>query len=175
MQHALQISRRIEYGARAMAFLASLPEGMTTSFREIARQMDVPQEFLAKILKQLVKAGLVKSTRGARGGYGLARPASQMSFLDVIEAVEGPVQVNLCTDPRSAQGEHRCTLSGACTLHGVWRQGQEKMLDVYRRVTLDKLAMRSLTHRSPVVALGETRTGRQARAAGGLPGTPVRG
>jgi Rrf2 family protein len=149
MQHAFQISRKIEYGTRAMLYLASLPDGMTTSFREIARQMDIPGEFLAKILKTLVKAKLVRSTRGARGGYSLALPASQISFLDVIEAVEGPVSVNVCTE----KDHGGCHFTGACTMYAVWRQGQEQMLQVYRGTKLDKLAMRSLTHRSPVVQL----------------------
>ncbi len=147
MQHALQISRKIEYGTRAMVFLASLPEGMTTSFREIARHMDIPEDFLAKILKTLVKSKLVKSTRGARGGYSLARPAAAISFLDVIEAVEGSVSVNVCTD-RDHAG---CGYSGACSMMGVWRLGQEKMAEVFRSARLDRLAMRSLVHRSPVV------------------------
>jgi Rrf2 family protein len=146
MQHAFQISRKIEYGARAMVFLASLPDGMTTSFREIARQMDIPQDFLAKILKTLVQANLVRSTRGARGGYSLALPASKISLLDVIEAVEGPVGVNLCTEKGGS-----CTFTAACTMNAVWALGQERMLEVYRNARLDRLAMRSLTHRSPVL------------------------
>jgi Rrf2 family protein len=149
MQHALQISRKIEYGTRAMLYLASLPDGMTTSFREIARKMDIPEEFLAKILKTLVKAKLVRSTRGSHGGYSLARPASQITFLEVIEAVEGQVKVNLCTD-REHEG---CSFTDACTMHSVWQYGQERMLEVYRNARLDKLAMRSLIHRSPVVSL----------------------
>ncbi|MFZ5441205.1 MAG: RrF2 family transcriptional regulator [Myxococcota bacterium] len=147
MQHAFQISRKIEYGTRAMLFLASLPDGMTTSFREIARRMDIPEEFLAKILKILVKAKLVKSVRGAHGGYSLAQHASKISFLDVIEAVEGPVSVNVCT----AKDHVGCEFTGACTMFSVWQQGQKAMLDVYRATKLDKLAMRSLTHRSPVL------------------------
>jgi Rrf2 family protein len=153
MQHAFQISRKIEYGTRAMLYLASLPDGMTTSFREIARQMDIPEEFLAKILKILVKAKLVKSVRGSHGGYSLALPASQVSFLDVIEAVEGPVSVNVCTDP----GESGCRFTNACSMYGVWAQGQERMLEVYRSTKLDKLAMRSLTHKSPLVRLAADR------------------
>jgi Rrf2 family protein len=149
MQHALQISRKIEYGTRAMLFLASLPEGMTTSFREIARKMGIPQDFLAKIFKPLVKAKLVRSTRGSHGGYSLARPASQISFLEVIEAVEGKVNVNVCTDV----DQSGCGFTSSCTMHSVWQSGQERMLEVYRNAKLDKLAMRSLTHRSPVVAL----------------------
>lgn len=148
MQHAFQISRKIEYGTRAMLFLASLPEGMTTSFREIARQMDVPQEFLAKILKTLVRSKLVKSVRGAHGGYSLALPPSQISFLHVIEAVEGPVSINVCTE----KNHGGCHFTLSCTMYSVWQQGQERMLDVYRSTRLDKLAMRSLTHRSPLIA-----------------------
>ncbi|MBL9037217.1 MAG: Rrf2 family transcriptional regulator [Archangium sp.] len=147
MQHALQISRKIEYGTRAMAYMASLPEGMATSFREIARKMDVPGAFLAKILKTLVTAELVKSTRGAHGGYSLARPAQRITFLDIIEAVEGSVGVNVCTSSDAGP----CQFTGMCTLHQVWRQGQAQMLDVYRSTTLDRLAMRSLKHESPVL------------------------
>lgn len=140
MQHPLQISRKIEYGLRAMLFLASQPEGAISPFKEIARRMDVPQDFLAKILKTLVKAKLAKSTRGARGGYMLGRPASQITFLDVMEAVEGPVMVNLCT----TDSHDGCGFSGACTMFSVWRLGQERMLEVYRHARLDKLAMASL-------------------------------
>ena len=139
MQHPLQISRKIEYGLRAMVFLASMPQGLTLPFREVARRMDVPEEFMAKILKTLVSRNLVISTRGARGGYRLAKPPAEISMLDVIEAVEGPVVVNVCQDSHDA-----CALSNACTMYGVWKLGQERMLDVYRTATLDKLAMSEL-------------------------------
>ena len=152
MQHAFQISRKVEYGTRAMLYLASIPDGLTTSFREIARKMDIPEEFLAKILKTLVRSKLVRSTRGSHGGYSLAVPASQISFLDVIQAVEGPVSVNVCTE----KDHGGCHFTGACTMYSVWRQGQEAMLEVYRSTKLDRLAMRSLTHRSPVVRLGSS-------------------
>jgi Rrf2 family protein len=144
MQHPLQISRRIEYGLRAMVCLAAQPEGRVMSFREIARRMTVPQDFLAKILKQLVTRRLVASTRGARGGYKLGRPAREISFLEVIEAVEGPVVVNLCQE-----GHDACRMSRACTLYGVWKRGQEQMLDVYRTATLDQLAMAELRMPEP--------------------------
>lgn len=157
MQHAFQISRKIEYGTRAMLFLASLPDGMTTSFREIARQMDIPEEYLAKILKTLVRAKLVRSVRGAQGGYSLALPASQVSFLDVIEAVEGAVSVNVCTE----KDHGGCGFTQACTMYSVWRLGQERMLEVYRSSKLDKLAMRSLTHRSPLLPSLPPTTGKR--------------
>lgn len=139
MQHPLRISRKIEYGLRAMIFLASQPAERRVPFREIARRMDVPQDFLAKILKTLVSKDLVRSTRGAHGGYQLARPSRAISFLDVIEAVEGPVVVNVCQD-----GHDACRVSRSCTMYGVWKRGQERMLEVYRSATLDQLAMSDL-------------------------------
>ena len=139
MQHPLQISRKIEYGLRAMIFLASQPPERTVPFKEIARRMEVPQDFLAKILKTLVEKGLARSTRGAHGGYQLARASREISFLDVIEAVEGPVVVNVCQDSHDA-----CKVSRSCTMYGVWKLGQQRMLEVYRAATLDTLAMTDL-------------------------------
>lgn len=139
MQHVLQVSRRIDYGLRAMIYLASVAAGSIVPFREIARAMDVPQDFLAKILKTLVNGGLVQSVRGARGGYRIARPAREISFLDVIEAIEGPVRLNVCL---SEAGKESCGLSPSCTMYSIWQQGQERMLEVYRSARLDHLAMK---------------------------------
>ncbi len=161
MQHSLKISRKVEYGMRAMLFLASMPDGVATPFREIGRKMRVPQEFLAKILLQLSHARLVRSARGVHGGYALAKAPSTISFLDVIEALEGEVQVNLCSIPRSEECVHR----ESCTMLAVWQEGQRRMLEVYRGAKLNQLAMRSLGHQSPVAAA----TLRHARAPD-LPG-----
>ena len=152
MQHALQISRKIEYGLRAMLCLAAMPVGEAVPFREVARRMEVPEDFLAKIFKTLVEKGLAASTRGARGGYCLARPAAEISFLDVIEAVEGPVTVNHCTDPHN-----HCGFSPSCSMLAVWRLGQERMLEVYREAKLDRLAMsdlRAVEPAGPIAAPG---------------------
>jgi Rrf2 family protein len=137
MQHVLRISRKIDYGLRAMIYLASVTPDAVVPFREIARQMDVPEDFLAKIFKTLVDAGLVRSIRGPHGGYSLARSAAEVSFLDVIEAVEGPVALNVCLD-----GDDACGHSTCCTMTSVWRLGQERMLDVYRQARLADLAFK---------------------------------
>lgn len=110
--------------------------------------MDVPSDFLAKIMKRLVKGNLAISTRGSRGGYALGRPAAEISFLDVIEAVEGQISVNVCTE----QDHGGCSFTGACTMYSVWQLGQQRMLEVYRHAKLDKLAMRGL--REDTVPLG---------------------
>ncbi len=137
MQHVLRISRKIDYGLRAMIFLASISTEAVVPFREIARQMMIPEDFLAKILKTLVDHGLVKSARGPHGGYALAQPASGISFLQVIEAVEGPIAINVCLD-----GDDPCAKADACTMVDVWRRGQEKMLEVYRESKLSELALK---------------------------------
>ncbi len=137
MQHVLRISRKIDYGLRAMIYLASIPPDSVVPFREIARRMMVPEDFLAKILKTLVDQGLVRSTRGPHGGYALAKAPSEVNFLEVIEAVEGPVAINVCLD-----GEDPCAKASACTMVGVWRRGQEKMLEVYREAKLSEIAMK---------------------------------
>ncbi len=136
MQHVLRISRKIDYGLRAMIYLASIPATSIVPFREIAHRMMVPEDFLAKILKTLVDGGLVRSSRGPHGGYALARPASEVSFLQVIEAVEGPIAINVCLD-----GEDPCAKSSFCTMADVWRRGQERMLEVYREALLSDLVL----------------------------------
>jgi Rrf2 family protein len=137
MQHVLQISRKIDYGLRAMIFLASVDEGSVVPFREIAKAMHIPEDFLAKILKTLVDSALVRSVRGAHGGYALAKPSSDVSFLEIIEAIEGPVQLNVCL----SEAKDACGYTQSCTMHAIWQQGQERMLEVYRASKLDKLAM----------------------------------
>lgn len=135
MQHVLQISRKIDYGLRAMIHLAGLPAGRIASLQDLSTTLHLPREFLAKILKVLTARGLVRSSRGARGGYQLARPARDISFLEVIEAVEGPVQLNVCLDHLD-----RCDVSASCTMYHVWKAGQDRMLEVYRRTSLAELA-----------------------------------
>jgi Rrf2 family protein len=135
MQHVLQISRKIDYALRAMIHLAGLPTGKVATLQDLSLPLHMPREFLAKILKVLSAKGLVRSSRGAHGGYQLARPARDISFLEVIEAVEGPVQLNVCLDHKD-----RCDVSAGCTMYQVWKVGQDRMLEVYRRTSLAQLA-----------------------------------
>jgi Rrf2 family protein len=135
MQHLLQISRKVDYALRAMIYLATLPEGTREPFKEVAHKNEIPKDFLAKILKTLADGGLVTALRGPHGGVAISRPPTEISFLDVIEAVEGPVQLNLCLD----DSKSGCSLSSTCTMQSVWRAGQERMLDVYRATKLADL------------------------------------
>src|SRR5438309_5297120 len=144
MQHVLQISRKIDYALRAMIYLAGQPAERVVTLQEISAATQLPRDFLAKILKILSGSGLVRSVRGAHGGYQLARPARTINFLEVIEAAEGPVQLNVCLDHKE-----RCDVSSSCTMYDVWKVGQDRMLEVYRRTTLSELA--SPSEARPVV------------------------
>lgn len=134
MQHLLQVSRKVDYALRAMIHLAGLPKDTREPLHEVAAKTGVPKDFLAKIVRQLVDAGLVTALRGPNGGNAIARSPETVSFLDVIEAVEGPIQLNVCLDE-----SHTCTVAASCTMQAVWRKGQERMLDVYRATTLAEL------------------------------------
>jgi Rrf2 family protein len=131
-----------------MIHLASIPEGTVVPFREIGRQMEVPEDFLAKILKTLVDQGIVRSTRGPHGGYRLARPPEAINVLEIIEAAEGPIAINVCLDDDDA-----CGRQPVCNMSAVWREGQERMLDVFRRTSLASLVRPSPPADSPPVNL----------------------
>lgn len=140
MQHLLQVSRKVDYALRAMIYLAMLPSGTREPFKTVAQRNDIPKDFLAKILKVLADQGLVSALRGPNGGVAIARPPTEISFLDVIEAVEGPITLNVCLDDK----RNSCTQTPICTMQAVWREGQERMLDVYRSTKLSDLVARSL-------------------------------
>jgi Rrf2 family transcriptional regulator, iron-sulfur cluster assembly transcription factor len=119
----MQLSRKADYALRAVQHLSSLPKGTLGSINTIAEAESIPREFLAKILKDLTMSGVLTSYQGVHGGYSLVRKPQEMSFLDVIEAVDGPIHLNLCTET----GGTYCNRVGHCPIHGFW-VAQEKVL-----------------------------------------------
>jgi Rrf2 family protein len=128
----MQVSRRVDYALRAMIHLASEEHGgRICTITEIAERERIPRQFLEKIFQQLIRQGLVRSRRGAHGGYELGRPAEEMTFREVIEAVEGPIALNTCV------GDHPdCFLLGACGMNRVWAEGQRRVVDLFETTTI---------------------------------------
>jgi len=128
----LQVSRKVDYALRAVIHLANEEaKDRTCSVAEIAARERIPRQFLEKIVQQLIHKGLVRSRRGPHGGYVLGRSADQMTFRDVIEAVEGPISLNVCV------GEHPdCFLLGACGMNRVWAEGQRRVMDLFENTTI---------------------------------------
>jgi len=128
----LQVSRKVDYALRAIIHLANEETSeRACTVSEIAERERIPRQFLEKIVQQLIQRGLVRSRRGPRGGYVLGRPAEQVTFRDVIEAVEGPISLNVCV------GEHAdCFLLGACGMNRIWREGQRRVMDLFQSTTI---------------------------------------
>lgn len=130
----MQIPRRVDYGLRAVIYLATQDPKRNCSVSEIAAQQNVPRKFLEKIIRDLIRCGLVKSKRGPDGGYTLARTPREISFRDVIEALEGPIAVNVCLDPQLS-----CSHLNRCAMFGVWNEVQRKIIEVFANTTLADL------------------------------------
>jgi Rrf2 family protein len=129
----MQIPRRIEYALRAMIHLADRPGGVARGL-EIAEREQIPKYFLEKVIRDLMRGGLVRSHRGPGGGYEMARSPEQVTFKDIIEAVEGPITLNICVD-----GSSVCALQPACRMYRVWEEGQRVLLKVFSQTTLKEI------------------------------------
>jgi Rrf2 family protein len=117
-----------------MLHVGSLPEGVVALKDEIALAQHIPPSFTAKILRQLVKSGLLNSARGVNGGFGLARPAAEINLLDIVEGIEGSIQLTDCVpDPEN------CALSHDCPVSTVWLEVQRQMTGLLRETTLEAL------------------------------------
>lgn len=135
----MRLTKAGDYAMRGLIYLARQRRGEVVLVADIAAAMEVPDSFLAKIFQNLARAGLVRSTRGHGGGYSLARPASKITLLEVVECVEGPIVFNDCTDPLTADGEAvACT--SACGAQGVWQEVQEAVRGILEKKTMDELA-----------------------------------
>ncbi len=130
----LQLTRDGEYAVRAVLHLASQPDGKISLITEISEAQDVPKSYLSKIMQHLTRAGLVKSRRGARGGFALARPAQAITLRQVIEAIEGNIYLNVCL---IRKGE--CKRDEMCPVHVVWKEAQRKLFEVLDGKTMAQL------------------------------------
>jgi len=128
------LTRAGEYGVRCALYLALQPADEETSRRQVSEAMRIPLPFLGKIAQQLAHAGIIHITKGAKGGYRLAKPAENISLLEVVEAVEGPVNLNLCLLRHDS-----CERTHFCPVHEVWQEAQECL-----RKTLGKADLASL-------------------------------
>jgi Rrf2 family protein len=131
----MQLTRASDYAVRVMTHLAGLPPGERASRGELARVAECPEQFLSKVLQSLTRAGLVISHRGNTGGFELPEARSGTTLLDVVQAIEGPVRLNLCLT-----SDHGCSRQQSCPAHGVWAEAQKAMLDVLQSVSVSHLA-----------------------------------
>ncbi len=133
----MQITRQADYALRAMVYLARLGPDERAATKKIAEVQKIPPSFLAKIISQLSIAGLIDTSRGAHGGVLLARPAAQISLLEVVEAIDGPIALNDCT-----VSPGKCDNAGNCPLHEIWQEVQDDLVAKLRQTTFDKYILK---------------------------------
>jgi FeS assembly SUF system regulator len=149
----IRIGRLTDYGIVLMTHVATNPT-VDQSAAEIATEARLPLPTVSKLLRLLAKEGLLVSHRGAKGGYGLARSAEEISVAAVVSAIEGPVALTLCTT-----GEHTgdCELERCCPVRGHWQKINRAVRDALEDVTLaDIVGPRAGVAAGPGVALSMT-------------------
>jgi len=120
----MQISRKADYALRAMIYVAAWENDKICSINEISEAEKVPREYLAKILKELALQGFLHSYKGINGGYRMAMPREKVTFLSIIEAMQGKIAVNDCVRNPDAEP---CAKMGGCTMHSFWVGEQERV------------------------------------------------
>lgn len=133
----MQITRSGEYGLRGLVFLASQPPDKMTLVSEISREQNIPGTFLAKIFQRLTKVGVLRSIRGAKGGFTLGKPPDEITLREIIEALEGPIALNRCLLKKGECGEEK-----NCPLHPFWEEVQQRFLDILENTTMEGLLNR---------------------------------
>ncbi len=117
----MQLGNQVEWALHCCAILASLPDGVTVNAQTLAEFHGVPKPYLAKALQRLADHGVVETSLGPRGGYRLARPPGEITFLDIVEAVEGERRSFICTEIRKRNpcGYDDSSPSPPCTIARV--------------------------------------------------------
>ncbi|MDR7415457.1 MAG: Rrf2 family transcriptional regulator [Armatimonadota bacterium] len=130
----MRLTRETEYALRALRYLAGLSGGETAPASRVAEACGLPREFLSKTLRRLVRAGLLRSSRGRSRGYALTRSPREISVREVLEAVEGPDYFRRCVF-----WDSRCSEDRPCVLHGVWADVRPRLMEALGWLTLDAL------------------------------------
>ena len=130
----MQLTRGLEYGIEGILYLARQGSGESTFVREVSRATSIPETFLAKIFQKLASKGLVRSRRGFRGGFRLARPAGRITLREVVEALEGPILFHRCLDHLRDRGRR-----SRCQARQVFGQVQREVAGVLEQTTLADL------------------------------------
>ena len=140
----MKLSTRTRYGIRAMLELAEKGQKGPLQIKIIARRQDISVKYLEQLMAILKSAGFVRSVRGARGGYALAKAANQIKLSDIFNCLEGPVTTAECIEDESY-----CARVADCVVRQVWTQVQEAIINVLQSITLQDLVDRTKGSKTP--------------------------
>ena len=131
----MKLSRLTDYGVVVMSQMAKNMTAMKTA-PELAAATGVPTPTVSKLLKLLVKGGLVESWRGVNGGYALTKNIDDITVADIIEALEGPVALTACVEGSEAD----CGVESLCPMRGGWEKVNRAIRAALEEVTLAELS-----------------------------------
>jgi Rrf2 family protein len=131
----ITISRETDYAARVLLHLALQETGERVTAQQIAQQRLIPKALVRRVVTRLAGANLIVTTRGSEGGLSLARPANEISLLQVVEAMEGPLALNQCVVEPGI-----CPLVPACNVHVAWEHARDVIRTHLQGITFDQLA-----------------------------------
>jgi len=133
----MKISTKIRYGARAMLELAYHYGEGPIELKEIAKKENISLKYLEQVINPLRAAGLVKAVRGAKGGYSLAKPPSEICLYDVVETLEGPLNLLECLRDSKV-----CQKVPSCVTRDIWREVSEAISKIFYSITLEDMVNR---------------------------------
>jgi Rrf2 family iron-sulfur cluster assembly transcriptional regulator len=151
-------SRSSEYAIRAFMHLAQAPDGKFVMVKQIAEQEKIPAHFLAKILQQLARKGLLKSSKGPTGGFTLRTPPSEIALVQIVEALDGLADYQQCVS-----GLSECTDDAPCGMHDSWKALRSRIMEYLEQTTIADL-VKALEEKRK--ALDKARRSKRAATAG---------
>jgi Rrf2 family iron-sulfur cluster assembly transcriptional regulator len=130
----MELTKAGDYGFLGIMYLARQPEKRVVRLSEISENEDIPEKFLAKIFQSYTRSGLVKSHRGARGGFSMAKPADKITAKDILESVQGPIYLTRCLNDSES-----CERKDTCNLRKIWIKSQDHLNNLLEKKTLADL------------------------------------
>ena len=134
----MKLSTRGEYGLRAMFDLAQHHGEGPISLKSVAERQGISEHYLEQLVSGLRKAGLVKSVRGAQGGYNLAREPAEIYVGEIIRVLEGPIAPVDCV---SEEETDPCARAGSCVARGIWKRVRDSINEVLDSITLEDMCL----------------------------------
>jgi len=134
-RRTMLLSQTAEYALRAMAWLATVPEGQPVRAVDLSGSTGIPTHYLSKVLRRLVLADLLESQKGQGGGFSLSRPPSEIAFIDILSAIDA-----YPTEGRCAFGWGQCDASDPCPLHNSWSHLNDRIHDWASGTSLEEIA-----------------------------------
>lgn len=132
----MQLNQATDYAFRMVLYLSNLPAGSLITGQALSEQEHIPARFLLKIAGYLAKAGIIRSYRGVDGGFSLARAPEDITLLDVITAIEGPLAIHRCLGDRTACNKHCET---ECPVHQALADIQDEWMQSLQAVNFGEL------------------------------------